>query len=113
VTTRAVEIILRIRSAAGDLTDATVRVWDAIDERQALLSMEKVATDPTGGEHGYDSRAAPSMGALFVAAGPAFQRGVTVPAFENVHVYEMLVRILGVPAAPNDGNPAIAATLLR
>lgn len=48
------EVILRIRSAAGDLTAATARVWDALDERQALLPMTLVATDPTRGEHGYD-----------------------------------------------------------
>ncbi|MBI2763020.1 MAG: alpha-glucosidase C-terminal domain-containing protein [Chloroflexi bacterium] len=52
--TAGTQVILRIRSAAGDLTDATVRVWDAIDRLQALLPMEKVATDPTGGEYGYD-----------------------------------------------------------
>ena len=48
------EVILRLRAAAGDLTEATVRVWDQVDELQALLPMELVATDPTRGEHGYE-----------------------------------------------------------
>ncbi|HEY8238433.1 MAG TPA: alpha-amylase family glycosyl hydrolase, partial [Candidatus Limnocylindrales bacterium] len=48
------EVIVRLRAAAGDLTEATIRVWDAVDELQALLPMTLVATDPTRGDHGYD-----------------------------------------------------------
>ncbi len=53
------------------------------------------------------------MHGLFVASGPAFRRGVVVPAFENVDVYNVLARVLGVTAAPNDGDPGTAARLLR
>jgi len=48
------KVVLRLRAAAGDLTEATVRVWDQVDELQALLPMERIATDPTAGEYGYD-----------------------------------------------------------
>jgi predicted AlkP superfamily pyrophosphatase or phosphodiesterase len=65
-----------------------------------------------GGNHGYDPRIK-SMHGIFVAAGPAFRRGVVVPAFENVHVYHALASILGVTPAPNDGDPAVARSLLR
>jgi predicted AlkP superfamily pyrophosphatase or phosphodiesterase len=64
-----------------------------------------------GGAHGYDPQAQ-SMHGLFVAAGPAFRRGVTVPAFENVHLYNALAAALAVQPAPNDGDPAVARTLL-
>jgi glycosidase len=47
-------VTLRIRAAAGDLSEATVRVWDLFEELQALVPMEVVATDPTQGAHGYD-----------------------------------------------------------
>ena len=47
------EVTLRMRAAAGDLSEATVRVWDSFEELQALVPMELVATDPTQGEHGY------------------------------------------------------------
>jgi predicted AlkP superfamily pyrophosphatase or phosphodiesterase len=67
---------------------------------------------PAGGQHGYDP-AAMTMRGVFVAAGPAFRQGVTVPAFENVHVYHALAHILGVTPAPNDGDPAVARSLLR
>ncbi len=56
-----------------------------------------------GGNHGYDPRL-PSMGALFLAAGPSFRRGERVAPFENVHLYELMAHVLGVEAAPNDGD---------
>jgi predicted AlkP superfamily pyrophosphatase or phosphodiesterase len=65
-----------------------------------------------GGQHGYDP-ALMSMRALFVAAGPAFRRGVTVPAFENVHIYNALAQVLRVTPAQNDGGTEVARRLLR
>jgi predicted AlkP superfamily pyrophosphatase or phosphodiesterase len=67
---------------------------------------------PAGGQHGYDP-AFMSMRGIFVAAGPAFRQGATVPAFENIHIYDVLAQVLGVTPAPNDGNPDIARSLLR
>ncbi|HEX6106023.1 MAG TPA: ectonucleotide pyrophosphatase/phosphodiesterase [Gemmatimonadales bacterium] len=61
------------------------------------------ARERPGGEHGYDNRLA-SMGALFVAHGPAFRRGVVVPPFQNVHLYPLLADLLGVDPAPSDGS---------
>jgi predicted AlkP superfamily pyrophosphatase or phosphodiesterase len=65
------------------------------------------------GEHGYDAAAARSMHGIFIAAGPAFRSGLTVPPFENVHVYQMLTTALGIEPAPNDGDPAVARRTLR
>jgi predicted AlkP superfamily pyrophosphatase or phosphodiesterase len=65
------------------------------------------------GEHGYDPLTAQSMHGIFVAAGPSFKQGVTVPAFENVHVYNALAAALGLSPAPNDGDPAVAQRLMR
>jgi predicted AlkP superfamily pyrophosphatase or phosphodiesterase len=64
------------------------------------------------GAHGYDP-ALPSMRALFIADGPAFRDGVQLPPFENVDVYPLLARLLGVAPLPNDGDagtlqPALA-----
>ena len=47
-------VTLRIRAAAGDLSEATVRAWDSLKEIQVLVPMRVVATDRTGGTHGYD-----------------------------------------------------------
>jgi hypothetical protein len=67
---------------------------------------------PNGGQHGYDPQL-PSMRGIFVAAGPAFRQGVTVPAFENISVYNVLAQAMGLVAPPNDGDPAIVRQLLR
>jgi predicted AlkP superfamily pyrophosphatase or phosphodiesterase len=64
------------------------------------------------GNHGYDPQVR-AMHGLFVASGPAFRRGAVVPPFESVDVYNVLARVLGVAPAPNDGNPEVAARLLR
>lgn len=48
------EVTLRLRATAGDLSDATVRVWDQREELQALVPMKLVATDLTDGDHGFD-----------------------------------------------------------
>jgi predicted AlkP superfamily pyrophosphatase or phosphodiesterase len=66
-----------------------------------------------GGQHGYDPRVT-SMRGIFVAAGPAFRDGGrTVPAFENVDVYNVLARAIGVRPSANDGDPQSAGLLLR
>lgn len=65
-----------------------------------------------GGNHGYEPRHR-SMHGLFVASGPQFKSGLRVPAFDNVHVYELLCRVLGVRPSSNDGDPAVTASFLR
>jgi len=79
-------------------------------EKQAA-SVATAVKRTVGGAHGYDPQVR-SMHGLFVAAGPSFRRGVVVPPFENVHIYHALAAALNVPAAPNDGDPAIARRLL-
>jgi predicted AlkP superfamily pyrophosphatase or phosphodiesterase len=64
-----------------------------------------------GGAHGYDPDD-PSMASLFVAAGPAFRAGATVPAFDNVHVYPLLARVMGIAGEPGDGDGAALAGAL-
>ena len=63
------------------------------------------------GEHGYDNDD-PAMRALFVAHGPAFKRGITVPEFDNVDVYPLLAHVLHLQAAPNDGDYAAVKPML-
>ena len=65
-----------------------------------------------GGEHGYQGRYR-SMQGLFVAAGPLVREGLTVPAFENIHIYDLMCRMLGLTPAKNDGDPAMTTRLLK
>jgi predicted AlkP superfamily pyrophosphatase or phosphodiesterase len=64
------------------------------------------------GNHGYDP-VHRSMHGLFIASGPAFKSGVVVPAFSNLHIYELVCRVLGVQPARNDGDPTVIAPFLN
>jgi predicted AlkP superfamily pyrophosphatase or phosphodiesterase len=77
---------------------------------RAMLEREK--NKVPGGTHGYDSQNR-SMHGLFIAAGPQFRQGIVVPAFENVHLYELMCRVLGLRPGMNDGDPAVTASFLR
>ncbi|HWK34764.1 MAG TPA: ectonucleotide pyrophosphatase/phosphodiesterase [Sphingomonas sp.] len=68
--------------------------------------------DQRGGNHGYDNQA-PQMAALFVANGPAFAAGRTLPGFDNVDVYALLRDLIGLPPATGvDGNDAVFKPVL-
>ncbi len=65
------------------------------------------------GEHGYDN-VLPDMGATFYAWGPAFKQGMTIPAFENVHVYPLIAHILGLKIEqPIDGSLKVLKETLK
>ena len=59
-----------------------------------------------GGTHGYDPKFK-SMHGLFIAKGPSFAAGRVVPAFENIHIYDLMCAVLGVKPAANDGDPSV------
>jgi alkaline phosphatase D len=48
------------------------------------------------GAHGFDATRMPEMRALFVAAGPDIRPGVVLEPFENVDVYPLVAKILGL-----------------
>ena len=65
------------------------------------------------GDHGFDNEA-PDMAALFLVNGPAFRTGAVLPgSFDNVDVYPLLARLIGVTPLPSDGDPATLDALLR
>jgi predicted AlkP superfamily pyrophosphatase or phosphodiesterase len=49
------------------------------------------------GAHGYDPQDVNDMVGIFYAAGPNVSKGAKISAFENIHVYPLLCRILGLP----------------
>jgi predicted AlkP superfamily pyrophosphatase or phosphodiesterase len=67
---------------------------------------------PEVATHGFDP-ADRIMHATMVAAGPDVRRGLVVPPFENVQVYNFLCAILGLTPAANDGDAARVSAWLR
>ena len=102
-----------IRGALANATIGACALFGAIcgSSIATAATFSQVAI-PEMRRHGYDP-ALMSMRGIFVAAGPAFRQGATVPAFENIHIYDVLAQVLGVTPAPNDGNPDVAKSLLR
>lgn len=69
---------------------------------------------PNPGQHGYHVADVPNMKATFMAWGPAFKEGLTVQAFENVHIYPLLAQILGLPYThPIDGDKKVLKDILK
>lgn len=73
--------------------------WDALPR----ASIAKRPADATRGSHGFDPALA-SMRAIFLARGPAFRAGTQLPAFDNVDVYPLLAKLVGIAPAVNDGD---------
>lgn len=76
------------------------------DEGWSITSRPFFASDPAffeGANHGYEP-SIDSMGALFLANGPAFEEGLIVPPVEAVDLYELMCSILGLEPAMNDGD---------
>ncbi|MDQ3269480.1 MAG: ectonucleotide pyrophosphatase/phosphodiesterase [Pseudomonadota bacterium] len=82
--------------------------WDA-RSREALARRTRQGS---GGSHGYDPTLE-SMRSLFIAHGPAFVPSTVLPAFDNVDIYPLLARLLGIEPAANDGDIQSLAPALR
>ena len=106
------ELPARLHYNSGEHVTPIVAIADegwSIGTRSALATMEP---GHVYGAHGYDN-ATQSMGALFIAAGPDFRVGVTVPSFANVHVYSLLAELLHLRPAVTDGTLDSVRVLLR
>ncbi len=66
----------------------------------------------TRGEHGFDPEL-PDMGGILIVHGPAFVKdGRTIDSAENVNLYNLFCAVLGLKAAPNDGDERLVRELL-
>jgi alkaline phosphatase D len=73
---------------------------------------------PPVGMHGYDATQMPEMKALFVAAGPDIRSGVALAPFEDVNVYPLITKILGLDitnlkTGPIDGKLNVLDGILK
>jgi predicted AlkP superfamily pyrophosphatase or phosphodiesterase len=74
---------------------------------------ESVQSSPAVGQHGYDPEAVPAMKAIFYAAGPDIRAGAVLPPFENIHVYPLIAKILGLHVGQIDGELSVLQGILN
>lgn len=79
---------------------------------RAYAARSRDADRPVTGAHGYDPDL-PSMAALFVANGPDIRPSVRLESFDNVSVYPLLARLLGVTPLQSEGRAEDTAAALR
>lgn len=85
------------------------------DDGWTITTHELYDNDPdgiTGGNHGFDPKYQ-SMWGIFYAKGPDIQSGKKIPAFENIHLYELMCRLLNITPAQNDGNLSVLEGIMR
>jgi predicted AlkP superfamily pyrophosphatase or phosphodiesterase len=67
---------------------------------------------PLVGNHGFDPFMLPDMKAVFYAEGPDIRHNVKLKPFENVNVYPLIVKILGLESGPVDGSLNVLSGIL-
>jgi predicted AlkP superfamily pyrophosphatase or phosphodiesterase len=94
----------------GPKDDKYNRVGDIL----LVAQYPKVFTENnTVGAHGFDAHQYKDVQATFYAWGPAFKQHLQIPSFENVEVYDIMTRILGIKGLPNDGTGNVAKEILK
>lgn len=75
------------------------RIGDLVISTHAPYYLKKLRSSGNsvkGATHGFEPLKTPSMNGIFYAKGPNFKKGLKIPAFENIHVYPMILEILGL-----------------
>lgn len=69
---------------------------------------------PGAGYHGFEPLKVKDMHATFMAWGPAFKKNVKIPAFENVNIYPLIAKILGLKITEEiDGKIEVLQNILK
>jgi alkaline phosphatase D len=68
---------------------------------------------PMVGNHGYNPFEMESMRAIFYAEGPDIRPGTKLKPFENVNVFPLIVKILGLRSPKVDGDANVLSIALR
>ncbi len=91
------------------------RIGDAVIIARAPYSIGTHAKlKVEGGNHGFDVDVTPSMKAIFYASGPQVEGAQNLKDFRNIHVYPMILKILGLQlATPIDGDIQILGGIIK
>jgi hypothetical protein len=85
------------------------------DEGWSIATRAMYNQDPgsfSGGEHGFDN-SYPSMKGMFISRGPAFNSGHEIDPFQNIHIYSLLTKVLGLKPASHAGSLDYVEVILK
>lgn len=68
---------------------------------------------PVFGVHGYDPYTVKDMHGIFYAQGPNIKSGKRIPAFENVHIFPLITKILRLKNPAMDGDPNVLDVIYK
>lgn len=89
------------------------RIGDIVLVAEANYVFGEAGKKQHPGHHGYDNNLT-NMNAIFMAWGPAFKNNTRIATFENVQVYPLVARILGLDITqPIDGKLEVLEPILK
>lgn len=92
--------------------DVYNRIGDIILLAEANYAFNTNGKKMHPGHHGYDNNLT-HMNAIFMAWGPAFKANARIATFENVHVYPLVAKLLGLDITqPIDGKLEVLEGIL-
>lgn len=77
-----------------------------------MVNRKQKSTAPFFGAHGFDPELK-DMHGIFYAMGPNIQPGKRVPAFESIHVYPFITKLLKLQAPKVDGASSVLERFYR
>ena len=92
------------------------RVGDLVVEAQApyAIRSRRMTGGLSAAAHGYDPRRFPEMQGIFYAKGPSLLEETAIPSFENVHIYPLIMELLGLEIPEEiDGSLSVLEGILR
>ena len=96
--------------AGGPRTPDLIAVIDA----PGYISISRKGRKPPPGVHGYLPAETPTMNGILYAVGPRIKAGSRLPVIENVHVYPLVMALLGLEIkTPIDGRLAAFSSALE
>lgn len=97
---------------SGDLLlVATPGKYIVTGEKSELL--REIRNGAAFGAHGYDPYVTPDMKGIFYAWGPNIRKGLKIEAFQNIHIYPFIARLLNLPLPKIDGSPDVLKKIVK
>jgi predicted AlkP superfamily pyrophosphatase or phosphodiesterase len=79
--------------------------------RERFLKSAKIGSK--FGVHGFDPAEVSDMRGIFYVQGPNIKSGIVLDPFQNIHVYPLVARILGLPLTEIDGKEEVLKKIYK